>query len=572
MQWLFNHVGYRPAADKQAILQSHTAMSGLQAALLDCRTQSTVWQGSLQAAEQVPGWQGRFFHRLDFSAWVQPGQYQLWLLDSHPPLVSAPFEIQPDLFAGQMVSDLLHYFKSQRCSGIYDQADRTAPLLDSRQPVDVHGGWYDASGDVSKYLSHLSYANHMNPQQTPLLVWQLADASLRLPATTSWFDERVQDEALHGADFLSRMQLPDGAFLMTVFDRWSKDPSQRELCAYATQKGHKSADYRAGFRQGAGLAIAALARASCLARDGEYSREDYYRRAAAGYQHLRAHNPGYLDDGQENLIDDYCALLAACELAAARPQQGWLEEAGTWVARMATKQDDAGFWWMTEQHERSYFHASDAGLPLLALTRYLELAGEGGAAACARQQLQRGWQQQLKLAARTHNPFAYPRHWVVQPGQPGRSSFFIPHQNESGYWWQGENARLASLAAAARLGLQTPAAQLTDLPLARLAQHCCDWIMGANPFDVCMLQGWGRNNPRYEPGYWNACGGVANGITAGLEDEADIDFRIPAQTEMGHSWRWTEQWLPHGSWLFHALVLDLSNSGKMRGPVADLLA
>ena len=38
----------------------------------------------------------------------------------------------------------------------------------SGKRADLHGGWYDASGDVSKYLSHLSYANYMNPQQTPL--------------------------------------------------------------------------------------------------------------------------------------------------------------------------------------------------------------------------------------------------------------------------------------------------------------------------------------------------------------------------------------------------------------------
>jgi len=42
--------------------------------------------------------------------------------------------------------------------GLRDRgAPASAPYRACR--VDVHGGWYDASGDRSKYLSHLSYAN-----------------------------------------------------------------------------------------------------------------------------------------------------------------------------------------------------------------------------------------------------------------------------------------------------------------------------------------------------------------------------------------------------------------------------
>ena len=85
------------------------------------------------------------------------------------------------------------------------------------------------------------------------------------------------------------------------------------------------------------------------------------------------------------------------------------------------------------------------------------------------------------------------------------------------------------------------------------AQVALDWIFGHNPFDVCMMQGVGHNNPRYETGFWNAPGGVCNGITSGLEDENDIDFKIPSVTIPTQSWRWTEQWIPHGAWLLHAL-------------------
>ncbi|GAL19448.1 glucosamine-link cellobiase [Vibrio maritimus] len=44
-----------------------------------------------------------------------------------------------------------------------------------------------------------------------------------------------------------------------------------------------------------------------------------------------------------------------------------------------------------------------------------------------------------------------------------------------------------------------------------------------------MLDGHGHNNPDYLPklGFFNALGGVCNGITAGFEDEADIAFNPP---------------------------------------------
>ncbi|HEX8957216.1 MAG TPA: hypothetical protein VF798_13110, partial [Burkholderiaceae bacterium] len=90
--------------------------------------------------------------------------------------------------------------------------------------------------------------------------------------------------------------------------------------------------------------------------------------------------------------------------------------------------------------------------------------------------------------------------------------------------------------------------------LRHYAQGALDWIFGLNPFDACMMQGHGHNNPRYEKGFWNAPGGVCNGITSGLENEEDIDFRMPHESVPIHSWRWSEQWLPHGAWLFHALA------------------
>jgi len=118
-------------------------------------------------------------------------------------------------------------------------------------------------------------------------------------------------------------------------------------------------------------------------------------------------------------------------------------------------------------------------------------------------------------------------------------------------------SRLMAFAAGRDLQVRDLADPAFDAELGAHAQGALDWLFGANPYDTCMLQGWGHNPPRYEPGFWNAPGGVCNGITSGLADEADIDFRKPEETEPMHSWRWTEQWIPHAAWLFCALCHGL---------------
>lgn len=142
-----------------------------------------VAQFELQQGTQLNNWQIGTAYTLDFSAFAHRGRYQLVLL-TDTPVYYHPFEITDNCLFHTTFSDLLHYFKSQRCSGIYEHADQRAKVFGSGERVDVSGGWYDASGDVSKYLSHLSYANYFNPQQIPLLAWGLADLTSQFSSDT----------------------------------------------------------------------------------------------------------------------------------------------------------------------------------------------------------------------------------------------------------------------------------------------------------------------------------------------------------------------------------------------------
>lgn len=570
MLLLTNHIGYERLGPKKAIIQTSRPRLSSYTALLVCAdSHQTVATLTVEKQGKVANWHQGHFYLIDFSSFNTPGNY--YLRFDH--LRSSHFEIGEHILFDRTLSDVIHYFKSQRCGGIFDQQDRQAPLLNSDETADVHGGWYDASGDVSKYLSHLSYANYLNPQQTPMVVWNmlkglsLLDGDDKLAKFTA---TRLIEEALFGADFLVRMQNEKGFFYMTVFDKWSKDTAQREICAYETQLGHKFDDYQAGYRQGAGVSIAALASAARLEVHGEFDQQKYRNAAENGYWHLKEHNTQYLNDGEENIIDEYCALLAAVELFKTTKETRYLEESRVWANRLSARQMNdehiQHFWAANQDGSRPYFHAAEAGLPVIALCEYLAIEDDSERASVAKQIITQACEFEVSITNRVKNPFGYPRQYVKGVDEAKRDAFFVAHNNESGYWWQGENARLGSLATMAYLVQPFIESEILKQQLSKLAQDSINWIVGLNPYDMCMLDGHGRNNPDYLPqyGFFNAKGGVCNGITGGFEDEEDIAFNPPAQKDdMLQNWRWGEQWIPHGAWYLLAVMSQAQHTSTL---------
>ncbi|EJC1208883.1 glycoside hydrolase family 9 protein [Vibrio parahaemolyticus] len=570
MLLLTNHIGYERLGPKKAIIQTEQPhLSSYTAQLICATSEQTVATFAVEEQGKVANWHQGYFYLIDFSSFTDSGDYFLQVEDSR----SSYFTVGEHILLNQTLSDVIHYFKSQRCGGVFDQQDRQVPVLNANQTVDVHGGWYDASGDVSKYLSHLSYANYLNPQQTPMVVWNILKGLSLLEGSediAAFTRTRLIEEALFGADFLVRMQNKKGFFYMTVFDKWSKDTAQREICAYETQLGHKFDDYQAGFRQGGGVAIAALAAASRLGVHGEYDQQKYRNAAENGYWHLKEHNTQYLNDGEENIIDEYCALLASVELFKATKETRYLEESRLWaqrlVARQMSDEQIQHFWSANQDGSRPYFHAAEAGLPGIALCEYLAIEDDSVQTESVKCIVNRACEFEIKISNKVTNPFGYPRQYVKGVNESKRDAFFVAHNNESGYWWQGENARLGSLATMAYLAQPHIASQEIQQQLSVFAQDALNWIVGLNPYDMCMLDGHGRNNPDYLPqyGFFNAKGGVCNGITGGFEDEEDIAFNPPAQKDdMLQNWRWGEQWIPHGAWYLLAIMSQAQHISQL---------
>jgi hypothetical protein len=710
-QILTNHVGYDPRAPKIAIVQSTAPLAPLRFEVARATTGETVLAGVASERGCVDGWKGRAFQVLDFSALTEPGVYVIEAMPADAPpsaaaeadagisnlvvtddapvddsfsIRSHPIEIAPHHLLLQTLSDIVYYFRSQRHTGLLAEADRHATFVDQPgRTADVRGGWSDATADWSKNLSHLDHGIFTNPQQAALPVWTMTLAAERLAGSgvpgEALLRMRLREEAACGADFLARMQDADGCFREMAILHRSPDAVSTVIGTntYGIVK-ELQANYRAGWRQGAGMAIAALARCAALGLAGEVSAATYLRKARRGFGHLERHGLAYLDDGRENIIDDYCALLAATELHAAtesrvaaklravtevhaatakqvatgqprdpaaahqsrnpkttgrtRYLKVARQRAANLVARLCDSGPCAGWLRADDAGDRPWFHASDEGMPLVALLRYLQVETDAERGATVRAALARMLAFQVRLSAGCCNPFRYARQWVrratgrgaaAQPmsSWPHRpldesqrepyAAFFLPHDNETGYWWQGENARIASLAAAwywcalecpevippgaapdapadgekvgqasclspagasahapteARkvgqascLSSAPPTSAPTSAPanpLLALAQGQLDWVLGLNPFDTCMFHGRGRNNREYTLAIPNAPGGILNGITADPDDERDIAFLSgPHGADGKFTWRWAEQWIPHTAWFLLAVTL-----------------
>lgn len=109
---------------------------------------------------------------------TEPGTYRVDVAGERGLVRSRPFVVGEHRLQLQTVADLLAYFRAVRSSGEIDRKDRHARFYGdtSGAEVDARGGWLDASGDFSKFLSHLTYTRMMSPQQMPLCAWAMMAA------------------------------------------------------------------------------------------------------------------------------------------------------------------------------------------------------------------------------------------------------------------------------------------------------------------------------------------------------------------------------------------------------------
>ena len=612
-KFFYNQVGYDTDQPITVIVRSDQLQDGAEFSVMS--NGSAVKTGKLSAGSNPDNWlnNGKFFVA-DLSDLVA-GKYTLQVSENGQPQNSGEFVVGENALAKNTLASVLNYFYDDRANNpTVEGWDKNMGIYKSDKKVDVHGGWYDASGDVSKYLSHLSYANYLNPQQIPLTVWSLAFASERIPKLLSSTSTKAKtaDEAAYGADFLVRMLSDEGYFYMTVFDNWGSPLGKREICAFTGSDGVKSTDYQTAFREGGGMAIAGLASAARLKLKGDFTSDKYLEAAEKGYEHLsKKQSIGgsceYCDDHKENIIDDYTALLAVTELFAATQKKDYLTDARKRAEHLIGRLSEDGYFWSDDDKKRPFWHASDAGLPLIALVRYAEIEGPISVYAESPDFDLMDWSCVDRLGAtcdnphfskvmdavkahlkwlvsitnKVDNPFGYARQ-TYKTQDKIKDGFFIPHVNESNYWWQGESARIASLSAAAVYAARSLDENVAD-SVQKYATDQLDWILGKNPYATCMMYGKGTKNPQKYDGQstYDATleGGIANGISGKNEDGSGIAWTddgvgavgFDALKEAWQVWRWDEQWLPHSTWYLMAVVERYDEMTKMIEPPRSAL-
>lgn len=338
---------------------------------------------------------------------------------------------------------------------------------------------------------------------------------------------------------------------MTVFSYFNKDPEARRIVGLRANSVTTN-EYQCAFREGGGMAIAALARISRWGKNSDYTAQQYLDAAKRAYAHLVINNTKYDDDGKENIIDDYCALMAATELWIATNDNYYRDQARMRAGHLAHRMTPQGYF-ITGDGNRPFWHASDAGMPIVALIRYLDKETDAAYRSAAIETIDKALAYNLRVTGETSNPFGYARQTFRYKGEI-KDGFFIPHDNETGWWWQGENARLGSLATAAVLGTRFDQKAADSLKIFAARQF--SWVLGCNPYNICFMYEFGTNNVPYmhsNYGHGSQRGGISNGITGGKDhgDGSGIDFR---EEDNGNEWRWTEQWLPHAAWFLDAIT------------------
>jgi hypothetical protein len=359
----------------------------------------TVLALTAKPAGPVKKWKDWTFWTIDFDSFDKEGSYYIGCTTGQGPVRSYPFKVESLLLERQTLSDVIYFFKEERSSGQFDKADRHLPFDGKKQgTLDAHGGWWDATGDYGKHLSHLSFSTYFNPQQIPFTVYSMLKSHELLETRGvpefARYKTRLLDEAFFGADYLVRLKDPAASFYRSISNGGvNQVPSERKVAGEmksfgiyqnATQKpggmveqANSEMEYEVSYRSGGGLAIAALAMASKVSVSGEFTSADYLKAAEEAFAFLEKNNLKMVNDGKENIVDDYCALTAATELYKATKKEEYKQAADRRAKSLASRLVSAGpypDYWRADDAMRPFFHASDAGFPVVSLLYYAEIA------------------------------------------------------------------------------------------------------------------------------------------------------------------------------------------------------
>ncbi len=435
---LTNHIGYDCGDTKNAVYQRQSDETPVSFRVICDKTGAVCFEGAPVEAGEVDNWGTGYYYTLRFDEVKTPGQYYIEVSDNKGAVVrSYPFKIGENLLETSTLSAVGYYFKAQRSTGEYEAADRNIPFMYGKREgrVDAHGGWYDATGDYGVHLSHLSHTTYFNPQQASFSAYAFFKMNDLLEEADypyyTMLKRRLIEEGMYGADFLMRMRAPSGNFFVTksrTMDAYGPVASMRVLGAYhRNPTGRKGGgtwgsvdeiteyDYETSFRAGGGYAIAALAYAARVTYPSDYTKEEYLQAAVRAYDYLYANNELYANDGKWNLVDEYCALDAVIEIYKTTKEIDYLRRARALAKRIIDRYipiDDTMGYLSVNGTDRPFFHAADAGMPVVNLLNYCAVERQAEDKAAVLAVCEKLMRHELSVTNEVANPFGYARQFV----------------------------------------------------------------------------------------------------------------------------------------------------------------
>ena len=121
-----------------------------------------------------------------------------------------------------------------------------------------------------------------------MVTWSMINTAERIPELLKQIgaQESLINEAIYGADYIMRSLSPEGYFYMTVFSYFDKNPKARRVVGLLADSKTTS-DYQCAYREGGGMAVAALARISQWGKDGDFRSKQYLNAAERAFAHLQ---------------------------------------------------------------------------------------------------------------------------------------------------------------------------------------------------------------------------------------------------------------------------------------------
>lgn len=546
---LVNQVGYDAASDKIFVLQVLDAQQQQPAPefqLID-EAGRGVFTGRLVSRGRVNGgtqgdWGARYWSG-DFSRFKAAGKFRVRLQVGPGKYSSFPFRIGRSVIYSETMQPAAHFFWYQRCGFAVPGLHPACHMDDARIPdamggghIDATGGWHDA-GDFNKYAT-------VSCRSVYALLTAVRSSSR--PQLSGKAREEILDEGLWGAQWLHKMWQPGKGIIYqevwNSYDYWGRpDKETDNLTGTSDDRPFRGE----GPSAMTAAALAAAARATgkrkyrAAAEDlwrgavksGSNYPEDIWVKTSGGY-------PDHVEDVAGRLVRRTADLLLAdLELEALTGEHGYIDNAESCVESLVREQKADGLW-----PSDVYSRTALQGVPPAALALYVRAHPGTQAAGKAVKALHLWLERNIQL---TENPFG------LIPWAEG--IFWNPDIER--WWYTGQNSQYLSNAWAMYLA----APLLREARAGRLADRQLDWVLGSNPYNLCMMEGQGSFNSPYYLHRWApneprgaVPGAIPNGFcrqSAG-QDRPWFDLHRPPRTVSYHT---SEPWEPHNSFFILAI-------------------